>query len=69
MRALIHITFVVPLAVVALLAFLVVLAINAIQDRVAFGPVIGVAYPERARHRMTMPIGNSETPHSSRRYS
>jgi hypothetical protein len=44
MRALFHVLFVVPLAAIALLAFLVVLTVKAIQDMAAFKPTFSAAY-------------------------
>jgi hypothetical protein len=63
-RALFHITLVVPLAVIALLSFLIVLAIQAIQDMVAFRPHVAVAYAERAQspRRSSRALDEQELP-------
>jgi hypothetical protein len=50
MRALFHITVVVPFAVIALLSFLIILAIKAIQDVVAFRPIIAAAYAKKVQY-------------------
>jgi hypothetical protein len=49
-RALFHITFVVPFAMIALLSFLIVLAIKALQDLVAYKPMIRVEYAKNSQY-------------------